>query len=162
MDSVHEELNNLQLSEPEATLTPEENHQTSPKHEPEDVVGEEEIPVEEPEPEPEDVEPEPEPEHTQVDNNNPSVRKIKTGKQQTGMKNMSFGVGAAVTPTNKMEFDQEDRGDFGVVKINRPPGKIMSPNNDDAMSTSSKTTAGGDGFTDQGYYDLKFYHNKLW
>lgn len=152
MESVHEELSNLQLSEPEAILTPE----------PEPEEEEEPEPEPEPEQQPE-PEPEPEPEEHQADNNNPLLRKIKTGKQQTGMKNMSFGVGAAVTPSNKMEFDQEDRrGDFGVVKINRPHGKMMSPNNDDAMSTSSKATAGGDGFTGQGYYDLKFYHNKLW
>lgn len=152
MESVHEELNHLQLNEPEATLTPE----------PEPEEEEEPEPEPEPEQEPE-PEPEPEPEDHHADNNNPLLRKFKTGKQQTGMKNMSFGVGAAVTPSNKMEFDQEDRGDFGVVKINRPPGKMMSsPNNDDAMSTSSKATAGGDGFTGQGYYDLKFYHNKLW
>lgn len=137
------------MIEPEATLTPEP--------EPEEEVEPE------PEPEPEhQPEPEPEREEHHVDNNNPLMRKIKTGKQQTGMKNMSYGVGAAVTPSNKMEFDQEDGGEFGVVKIHRPPGKMHSPNNDDAVSTSSKATANGDGFTGQGYYDLKFYHNKLW
>lgn len=86
-------------------------------------------------------------------------------KQHTGMKNRSYGVGMAVTPSNKMEFDQESREDFGVVKINRPMGKGagLSPTashpGDDAMSTVSSS---GEGMTDQGYYDLKFFHNKLW
>ncbi|KAM7357265.1 alpha-tubulin acetylase isoform 2-T14 [Cochliomyia hominivorax] len=82
-------------------------------------------------------------------------------KQHTGMKNRSYGVGMAVTPSTKMEFDQESREDFGVVKINRPIGKQpLSPNaNEETMSTVSST---GEGLTDQGYYDLKFYHNKLW
>ncbi|XP_037815691.1 alpha-tubulin N-acetyltransferase 1 isoform X1 [Lucilia sericata] len=82
-------------------------------------------------------------------------------KQHTGMKNRSYGVGMAVTPSTKMEFDQELREDFGVVKINRPIGKQpLSPNaNEETMSTVSSS---GEGLTDQGYYDLKFYHNKLW
>lgn len=84
-------------------------------------------------------------------------------KQHTGMKNRSYGVGMAVTPTTKMEFDQESREDFGVVKINRPIGKCaLSPSAshpaDDVMSTVSS----GEGLTEQGYNDLKFYHNKLW
>ncbi|XP_075164775.1 alpha-tubulin acetylase isoform X2 [Haematobia irritans] len=85
-------------------------------------------------------------------------------KQHTGMKNRSYGVGMAVTPTSKMEFDQESREDFGIVKINRPVGKCggISPSashpGDDVMSTVSS----GEGLTDQGYNDLKFYHNKLW
>lgn len=86
---------------------------------------------------------------------------FQLSKQHTGMKNISFGVGSAVTPTNKMEFVQESREDFGVVKINRPVGKLHSPpppDNADAMSTVSS----GEGLTDQGYYDLKFFHNKLW
>lgn len=80
-------------------------------------------------------------------------------KQHTGMKNISFNVGAAVSPTDKMEFVQEEAESFGVVKLNRPFGKL-SPNiidNSDAVSTAS-----GEGMTDQGYFDLKFYHNKLW
>lgn len=82
-------------------------------------------------------------------------------KQHTGMKNRSYGVGMAVTPSGKMEFDQEAREDFGVVKINRPIGKQpLSPNaNEETMSNVSSS---GEGLTDQGYYDLKFYHNKLW
>ncbi|XP_037934613.1 alpha-tubulin N-acetyltransferase 1 isoform X2 [Teleopsis dalmanni] len=90
-----------------------------------------------------------------------STTAFQLSKQHTGMKNISSGVGMAVTPTNKMEFDQETREDFGIVKINRPIGKITSPNPDniDAISTVSST---GEGLTEQGYYDLKFYHNKLW
>ncbi|XP_055915726.1 alpha-tubulin N-acetyltransferase 1 isoform X1 [Eupeodes corollae] len=86
---------------------------------------------------------------------------FQLSKQHTGLKNISFNVGMAVTPTKKMEFDQEQTDEFGIVKINRPPGKLVSPpppDNTDAMSTVSS----GEGFTDQGYYDLKFYHNKLW
>lgn len=79
-------------------------------------------------------------------------------KQHTGMKNISFNVGAAVAPSDKMQFDQEERESFGVVKINRPIGK--SVDNTDNMSTVS--SANSEGLTDQGYFDLKFYHNKLW
>lgn len=77
------------------------------------------------------------------------------------MKNRSFGVGMAVMPSSKMEFNQQEREDFGVVKINRPLGnEVTTPGHDntDAMSTVSSTG----GLTDQGYNDLKFYHNKLW
>lgn len=97
-----------------------------------------------------------------------TIRKPPTfqlSKQHTGMKNRSVGVGMAVTPSNKMEFDQEDREEFGVLKINRPIGHKLSPETnqdqqplEDAVSTVSST----EGLTDQGYYDLKFYHNKLW
>lgn len=84
---------------------------------------------------------------------------IQPNKQHTGLKNISFNVGAAVTPGNKMEFDQEEPESFGIVKINRPIGK--SPNADsDAVSTISSIHS--EGITDQGYFDLKFYHNKLW
>lgn len=81
-------------------------------------------------------------------------------KQHTGLKNVSYNVGAAVTPTDKMEFDQEERESFGVVKINRPVGKTSNVDNSDAHSTIS--SVGSEGLTDQGYFDLKFYHNKLW
>lgn len=81
-------------------------------------------------------------------------------KQHTGLKNLSFNVGAAVAPTEKMEFDQEERESFGVVKIGRPVGGRNADNNSDAQSTVS--SVGSEGRTDQGYFDLKFYHNKLW
>ncbi|XP_032290551.2 alpha-tubulin N-acetyltransferase 1 isoform X3 [Drosophila virilis] len=86
---------------------------------------------------------------------------FQLSKQHTGMKNRSSGVGMAVMPSDKMEFNQPEREDFGVVKINRPLGnEITSPvqDNTDAMSTVSSTA----GLTDQGFNDLKFYHNKLW
>ncbi|XP_055385603.1 alpha-tubulin N-acetyltransferase [Condylostylus longicornis] len=87
--------------------------------------------------------------------------RYRGNKQHTGMKNMSFGVGAAVTPTTKMEFYQEQPADFGIVKINQPGGKSFNSSNDDNASVISSVTS-GDGFTGQGYYDLKFHHNKLW
>lgn len=74
------------------------------------------------------------------------------------MKNVSSNVFAAVAPHGKMEFDQEERESFGVVKLNRPIGKV--DHNDDNMSTISSIHS--EGLTDQGYFDLKFYHNKLW
>lgn len=89
------------------------------------------------------------------------VRKKKSfqpSKQHTGMKNLSFNVGAAVAPSGKMEFDQEEPESFGVVKINRPGGKSVD-NTDNASTISS---ANSEGFTEQGYFDLKFHHNKLW
>lgn len=85
-------------------------------------------------------------------------KKFAHSKQHTGMKNQSFNVGAAVAPGGKMEFEQEEPESFGVVKINRPIGKPAD--NTDAMSTVS--SANSEGLTDQGYFDLKFYHNKLW
>ncbi|XP_033243604.1 alpha-tubulin N-acetyltransferase 1 isoform X3 [Drosophila miranda] len=84
-------------------------------------------------------------------------------KQHTGMKNRSSGVGMAVMPTSKMEFNQEEREDFGVVKINRPPGHNGHPlghDNTDAVSTVSSGNGGH--LTNEGYNDLKFYHNRLW
>lgn len=89
-----------------------------------------------------------------------SIRKpMQPNKQHTGLKNISFNVGAAVTPGNKMEFEQEEPESFGVVKLNRPIGKSPNPDSD-AMSTISSINS--EGITDQGYFDLKFYHNKLW
>ncbi|KAH8379508.1 hypothetical protein KR009_005377 [Drosophila setifemur] len=136
-------------------------------------------PEPEPEPEPEAVTP-PSPPPKSYTPTPPSVRSpeavesiigenrrppaFQLSKQHTGMKNRSFGVGMAVMPSSKMEFDQMEREDFGVVKINRPPGhEVTSPGHDntDAMSTVS-SGGGGGGLTDQGYYDLKFFHNKLW
>lgn len=93
-------------------------------------------------------------------------------KQHTGMKNRSFNVGAAVSPTDKMEFDQERPESFGLLKINRPIGGLggvhhhtnkLSPmvnHHIDVLASSPIVT--GEGMTDQGYFDLKFYHNKLW
>ncbi|XP_017955138.2 alpha-tubulin N-acetyltransferase 1 [Drosophila navojoa] len=134
-------------------------------------------PEPEPEPEPEEVITPPTPPPKSKTPTPPTVRSpevaesiigdnrrapaFQLSKQHTGMKNRSFGVGMAVMPTGKMEFNQEEREDFGIVKINRPLGnEVTSPaqDNTDAMSTVSSTG----GLTDQGYNDLKFYHNKLW
>ncbi|XP_022221462.1 alpha-tubulin N-acetyltransferase 1 isoform X2 [Drosophila obscura] len=85
-------------------------------------------------------------------------------KQHTGMKNRSSGVGMAVMPSSKMEFSQEGREDFGV-KITRPPGyEDHSPGHDntDAESTVSSGGGGAGHLTNEGYNDLKFYHNRLW
>ncbi|XP_073843518.1 alpha-tubulin acetylase isoform X1 [Musca autumnalis] len=88
---------------------------------------------------------------------------FQLSKQHTGMKNRSYGVGMAVTPTSKMEFDQESREDFGVVKINRPIGKCaLSPSGSHPADDVISTVSSGEGLTEQGYNDLKFYHNKLW
>lgn len=85
----------------------------------------------------------------------------RSNKQHTGLKNISSNVGAAVSPSTKMEFDQEHPESFGVVKIGRPVGKSSSNgDNADAMSTISSINS--EGMTEQGYFDLKFYHNKLW
>lgn len=84
-------------------------------------------------------------------------KQFMPNKQHTGMKNISSNVGAAVAPHNKMEFDQEEES-FGVVKLNRPVGRMDQP--DDAVSTISSINS--EGLTEQGYFDLKFYHNKLW
>lgn len=85
-------------------------------------------------------------------------KQVKPNKQHTGLKNISSNVGAAVSPSNKMEFYQEEPESFGVVKINRPIGKIE--HQDDAVSTISSINS--EGLTEQGYFDLKFFHNKLW
>ncbi len=66
-------------------------------------------------------------------------------KQHTGLKNISYNVGAAVSPTDKMEFDQEEPESFGLVKINRPIGKTLHVDNTDAVSTMSN---GSEGLTD--------------
>lgn len=94
-----------------------------------------------------------------IDAEQPNFRKqVKPNKQHTGLKNNSSNVGAAVAPSSKMEFDQEEPESFGVVKIGRPIGK--SDHHDDAVSTISSINS--EGLTEQGYFDLKFYHNKLW
>lgn len=91
----------------------------------------------------------------------PSKRWLQPNKQHTGLKNVSSNVGAAVSPSNKMEFDQEHPESFGIVKIGRPTGKFgANGDNTDALSTISSINS--EGLTEQGYFDLKFYHNKLW
>lgn len=100
-------------------------------------------------------------------------------KQHTGLKNLSFNVGAAVMPSAKMEFVEEEPGSYGVVKVSRRaarealplvgvPHKIIGrkkclrldvPDPEKFMRAASKSA---ENLTDQGYLDLKFYHNKLW
>lgn len=79
------------------------------------------------------------------------------------MKNISHNVGMAVSPTNKMEFYQEVPESFGLVKITQPIGQQQHLN-PDTTDDSSQTNSGDakNGLTDQGFFDLKFYHNKLW
>lgn len=96
-----------------------------------------------------------------VDGLHKRPKRFQHTKQHTGLKNISFNVGAAVSPTDKMEFDQEAPEDFGIVKINRPVGRSpANADNTDAMSTVSSMNS--EGLTEQGYFDLKFYHNRLW
>lgn len=96
-------------------------------------------------------------------------------KQHTGLKNLSFNVGAAVMPSGKMEFDDDEPASFGIVKINRQSKKLFPnwephpiigrkkwlrldvPHPERLMASKS-----AENLTDQGYLDLKFYHNKLW
>jgi hypothetical protein len=82
-------------------------------------------------------------------------------KQHTGLKNMSTGVNWCVTPTTKMEFDQEANDGFGSVKINRPIGVKAQLSPGDTESIDSRMSNGSNK-TDQGHMDLKFYHNRLW
>lgn len=96
-------------------------------------------------------------------------------KQHTGLKNLSFNVGAAVMPSAKMQFDQEQPESFGIVKINRPAqnallhiephkiiGKKKSLRLDVPNPVALVASKSAENLTDQGFLDLKFYHNKLW
>jgi len=83
-------------------------------------------------------------------------------KRMTGKKNISSIV---VGENDKIEFDQvDDKLGFGVLKINRPIGVRSRSNthehlndNESVHSRDSEHT-----HTDQGFFDLKFYHNRLW
>ncbi|ETN67261.1 hypothetical protein AND_000928 [Anopheles darlingi] len=107
------------------------------------------------------------PEHPRPDTEFPGGprKPARFTKQHTGLKNISFGVGAAVMPSGKMEFDQEENEGFGSVKINRPIGGSGSArhghggdgDNESVYSNGSQHAAGAGG-----HFDLKFYHNKLW
>lgn len=85
--------------------------------------------------------------------------KMPVSKMHTGQKNISSNVFAAVSPGQKMEFDQVDDPGFGSVKINRP---IRNPHDkhetDSVISHDSQNSR----FTDQGHFDLKYHHNRLW
>lgn len=77
-------------------------------------------------------------------------------KMHTGLKNISTNVLVAVSPSNRMEFDQEKNEGFGSVKINRPIRNFNDRHETDSMISDSSR------ITDKGHQDLKFYHNKLW
>lgn len=82
-------------------------------------------------------------------------------KRQTGKKNISnFEVGT----NDKMEFEQTDDSDFGVVKINRPithnSRSRTQEHLDDGASTCSRDS--GRSHTAEGFFDLKFYSHPLW
>ncbi|KAH8365654.1 hypothetical protein KR093_003149 [Drosophila rubida] len=152
----HYSVHDLQ---PELEIEPEPQPDPEPEPEPEEVYTPPSPPPKSHTPTPPTVRSPERAESIIGDNRKPPA--FQLSKQHTGMKNRSFGVGMAVMPSSKMEFNQQEREDFGVVKINRPLGnEITSPGHDntDAMSTVSS----GGGLTDQGYNDLKFYHNKLW
>lgn len=78
-------------------------------------------------------------------------------KMHTGMKNISTNVGLAVSPSARMEFDQEANEGFGSVKIGRPIRNSM-----ERHSESDSIISDGTRINDQGHVDLKFYHNRLW
>lgn len=84
-------------------------------------------------------------------------------RKNMGLKNVSNQVGAAVNGRNpNIEFDQISNDGFGSVKIGRPigfHGKSLAVSEDDTSSISSRVEHT---HTDQGYFDLKFYHNRLW
>lgn len=82
-------------------------------------------------------------------------------KRATGKKNISSIV---VGQNDIIEFDQMDDKGFGVVKINRPIGVSSRSSthehlndNESVHSRDSEHT-----HTQDGFFDLKFYHNRLW
>lgn len=77
-------------------------------------------------------------------------------KMHTGLKNISTNVLVAVSPSNRMEFDQEKNEGFGSVKINRPIRSFNYRHETDSMVSDSSR------INEKGHQDLKFYHNKLW
>lgn len=77
-------------------------------------------------------------------------------KMHTGMKNISSNVLQAVSPSSRMEFDQEKNEGFGPVKINRPIRNSYDRHDTDSVTSDSSR------MTEKGHHDLKFYHNKLW
>jgi hypothetical protein len=82
---------------------------------------------------------------------------FRHNKQHTGLKNISsFTLG----DDRKIDYDQMSNDGF-QTKINRPIAvhKSLAVNEDETSSISSKLEHT---HTDQGYLDLKFYHNRLW
>lgn len=83
-------------------------------------------------------------------------------RKNMGIKNLSSQVGAAINgiATPRIEFDQASNDGFD--KIRHPmtyPRKSLAVSEDDTHSISSRVAHT---HTDQGYFDLKFYHNRLW
>lgn len=72
------------------------------------------------------------------------------------MKNISTNVGLAVSPSTRMEFNQEKDEGFGAVKIGHPIRKSLERHETDSI------LSGGSRGTEAGHVDLKFYHNRLW
>jgi len=101
-------------------------------------------------------------EHQQTPSQRISPIPYHYNKRMTGKKNISSIV---VGENDKIEFDQvDDKLGFGVLKINRPIGVRSRSNthehlndNESVHSRDSEHT-----HTDQGFFDLKFYHNRLW
>jgi len=90
-----------------------------------------------------------------------SPNSFQYNKRQTGKKNVSHIV---VGTDDKIEFDQVDDKEFGVVKINRPIGVSSRSSthehlndNESIHSQDSERT-----HTADGYFDLKFYSHRLW
>lgn len=93
-----------------------------------------------------------------------SPPKYRINKMHMGLKNMSTNVGAAVTPNSKMEFYQETPESFGQVKITQPIGVMVKEQHlsNVIISPTSSQDSDKSHLTDQGFFDLKFFHNKLW
>lgn len=89
---------------------------------------------------------------------------------------MSYNVTAAVAPSGQPAYKNTNPSKPNCVETAAPqPNKApqsfpfyKAPINQlcespvEKSSTRGATTLFQDGLTDQGYFDLKFYHNKLW
>lgn len=88
---------------------------------------------------------------------------------------MSYNVTAAVAPSGQSEFRKLALPSKPICVESRAQQPDQSPKsfpfykapiNQLCESPVEKATRGvtlfQDGLTDQGYFDLKFYHNKLW
>lgn len=84
---------------------------------------------------------------------------FKLNKQHTGQKNVShFTLG----DDRKVDYDEASERYGSITKTVRPidfHGKSLAVNEDETSSISSKLEHT---HTDQGFLDLKFYHNRLW
>lgn len=89
----------------------------------------------------------------------PRNTKFAGSKMHMGLKNLSSGVHLAVSPNNKMEFNQDTDEGFGPVKINRPIKNHYEKHETDSIMSHDSH---GSKLTDHGHFDLKYYHNRLW